>query len=90
MQAVTVASSGHYSSREFINNYNFSVFHQIIHIPSKQSMGAESLIDMMNDFYIAWFVKILHIQKSLNMCNTFFGKNNRFAFFFYRVISIFF
>ena len=53
-------------------------------------MGAESLIDMMKDFYIARLVKILHIQKFLDMSDAFLGKSHRAAFFLHGVVSVFF
>jgi len=67
MQSVAVTSARHHPSGKLIDNNHLTVFHQIIHVALKQRVGAERLIDMVNDFNVARFVQVLDVQQFFNM-----------------------
>ncbi len=49
VQAVGPAATGHLAAREFIDDDDFTVFYDVIHVVLVERMGAQRLIDMVHD-----------------------------------------
>ena len=49
VQTFRIPPPVHHSAREFVNNYHFIVFDDVVRIPLKQFVGAKRLVYMMNE-----------------------------------------
>ena len=56
VQTIAVTPPFHNTAGEFINYQNFAVTNKIIHVFGKHYIGAESLINMINELNIFYII----------------------------------
>ena len=76
VKSVAVPSSEHHTACKLINDDDFPVSYNIVHIPLHHVSGLESLHYMVVDFHIVGIGKILNSEEALALCHTLLGKGN--------------
>ena len=64
MQTLVVTSAVHKAAREFINDYNLAVLHNIVNIAFHNAVGAYCLIYMVGNGDIFGIVKVFNADCS--------------------------
>ena len=88
MQSITVASAGHYTSGKFIYNKNLTVFDNILLVTVHNSVGMESLVDVMLQLHIFGIGKVFDTKALLGFLCTPFGKRCRLCLFVNYIIRV--
>ena len=63
MQTVGVTAAFHHTAGKFIDNHDFVVLDDIVNVPDVHFMGAQSLIDMMNQRNVADVVQAAFLNQ---------------------------
>jgi len=60
--------------REFINDDDFAVFYDIIHIVLVERVRAQRLVDVVNQFHVRGIVQISEPKQALALADALFGQ----------------
>ena len=81
MKSVRISSARHKASREFVDDNNFIVAHDVIAVAFHQSLSPQCRRKAMRQFDIFGRVKILNAQELFNLRNDFIIGRDGFLFF---------
>ena len=88
MQPVAPASSGHEATGELVNYYYLAVLHDVIHVFPEKHVRPKALIDVVERFYVARVVEIIHAKQFLDLGHAVLGKENLLILLFHRVVRL--
>src|SRR5262245_37581760 len=77
MQPIAPAPPRHNTSSEFVNDNHFAITDNILLVEMIERVRLKRLLDAMQQFHIAWVIKIADAGKSLCNLNTEFSKRCR-------------
>ena len=82
VEAVAVTASVHETSGKFVNNDDFAVFHDVIHVALHSVSCLQCFLDVMVDFHVFRITQVIDREVSFRLVNTFFRQCHTFVFFF--------
>ena len=88
MQTLVVTSAVHKAAREFINDYNIAVFHNVVNVAFHNAVGAYCLIYMVGNGDILGIVKVFNAEILLGFFNARGGKSCGVRLFVHNVIAV--
>ena len=83
MESFAEPSTDLFSSSEFINEKDFTVFDEVINIAFVEIVRSECLIDVMHHSDVSVFIEVPYAETAFDFFNTFIGKGytaTRFPF----------
>ncbi len=88
MQTVAETAARHGPAGELIDDHHLAVAHQIIHVPLKNHMRLEGLVEMMQLLDAGGIVEIFHPQQFLSLSHPLLGKGQAAGLFIDRVMDV--
>ncbi len=74
VKAVAVAAARHEASREFVDDDDLAVLHDVVDVALVDGMGAQRLLDVMHLLEALVGVDVLHSQELLHLLDAFVGE----------------
>ena len=63
MQAVAPAAPRHQATGEFIDDDDFAVLHDIVHVPFVERIGLQRLDDVVDEIHVGRIVQVVHAEE---------------------------
>ena len=89
VETVGPATSRHQTAREFVDDHNFAVFHDIIDVQFEQDVSAQTLVDVVEQLDVVRVVEVRDADQLFHFVDAGFSESSRFGFFVDRVIRFF-
>ena len=74
MQTVAVTAADHQTAGEFVNDDNFIVLHDVIHVALHQGVRAQRGVNVMQQLVVGNIGKVLHAEPALGLAHARFGE----------------
>ena len=88
VQAFIVAASNHQASGKFVNNNDFPVFYNIVHIPNHDAMCANGLVNMVLQCDVLRIRQIVNMKIFLCFFNASLGQGSGFCLFIDDIVAL--
>ena len=89
MQPVRPAAAGHLASGKFVDDDDFAVLHDVIHVVFVKRVRPQTLINVVNNFHVRGVVQIAEPQQPFAFADAFFSERRSAVLFVERVIDLF-
>ncbi|MPN01598.1 hypothetical protein SDC9_148808 [bioreactor metagenome] len=90
MKAIRVPATEHQTTGKFIDDNNFAFFYHIIAVALHQPFSFQGLCEVMRQFNVFMFIKVLYAKCLLGFSNTMFSRRNGMGLFIDGIVFAFF
>ncbi len=76
VQPVRPATTGHEPARELVHDHDLAVVDHVVHIALEESVGAQGLVDVVEDLHVGGVPEVLDPQQALRVQHALLGEGD--------------